>query len=90
MSESDLLLIGSVILACAVLLGGWLVRKIRRGEIEVGVHTMLLALLAAILLVPFAMNVTAHWIANSQHLTAGENHGGQPEDMASAHRHDPL
>lgn len=90
MAEGHLLIIGSAILFCVVWLGVWLTRKIRRGEIEIGVHTVFLALLVAILLVPFAMNVTAHLIANSQHRTAGENHAGQPEDMASAHRHDPL
>jgi len=90
MVDSNLLITGFAIVLGLVWLGVWILGKIRRGEIEMGVHTALLALLAAILLVPFAMNVTAHLMANSMHRPTGEEHGGQPEDLASAHRHDPL
>ena len=90
MVDGNLLMVGSAILLGLVWLGAWVLGKIRRGEIEIGVHTALLALLAAILIVPFAMNVTAHLVANSMYHPSGEEHAGQPEDLASAHRHDPL
>jgi hypothetical protein len=50
----------------------------------------LLGLLAAILLVPFAMNFGAHLISNMAHDSSGVQHDGQPEDLAPAHRHDSL
>jgi hypothetical protein len=48
---------------------------------------VLLVLLAAILLVPFAMNVAGHLIANSLHRPIGEN-GEQHGEVSTAHRHD--
>ena len=90
MANGNLLITGSAIVLGLLWLGAWIVGKIRRGEIEIGVHTALLALIAAILLVPFAMNVTAHLIANSMNHPTGEEHAGQPEDLSSAHRHNPL
>jgi hypothetical protein len=50
----------------------------------------LLGLLAAILLVPFAMNFGAHLISNMAHNSSGVQHDGQPEGLAPAHRHDSL
>ncbi|HEX8873869.1 MAG TPA: hypothetical protein VF780_04520 [Nitrosospira sp.] len=90
MDYSNLLTGGSAILIGLAWLGAWIFRKIRRGEIAVGLHTALLGLLAAILFVPFAMNFGAHLVSNMTHNSSGSQHAGQPEDLASAHRHDSL
>lgn len=45
----------------------WFFKKLVRGEISLGGHTALLVLLAAILLVPFAMNFSAHLISTIVH-----------------------
>ena len=52
----------------------WFLKKLVRGEISLGGHTALLVLLAAILLVPFAMNFSAHLISTIVH------HPGATED----------
>ena len=88
--SSNLLIAGSLILIGLVWAGAWIFRKIRRGEIAIGVHTALLGLLVAILLVPFAMNFGAHLISNSMHDLSGIQHDGQPEDLAPPHKHDTL
>lgn len=62
-----------------VWLGLWIFRKIMRGEIAVGINTALLALLVIILLVPFAMNLSAHFL--SQTMYHPPDHSSQsPED----------
>ena len=88
--SSNLLIAGSLIFMGLIWVGAWIFRKIRRGEITVGFHTALLGLLAAILLVPFAMNFGAHLISNMIHDSSGVQHAGQPQDLAPAHRHDSL
>ena len=45
----------------------WFFKKLVRGEIRIGSGTALLVLLAAILLVPFAMNFSAHLISTIMH-----------------------
>lgn len=90
MVDSNLLIAGSAILIGLAWLGTWIFRKIRRGEIAIGLHTALLGLLVAILLVPFAMNFGAHLISNMMHDLSGAQHVRQPEDLAPAHRHDSL
>ena len=50
-----------------VWLGVWIFRKIMRGEIAVSVNTALLALLVIVLLVPFAMNLSAHFLYQKVH-----------------------
>lgn len=55
--------IGSLaFLAGLIWLGIWVFRKIMHGEMGVGANTALLALLLLILLVPFAMNLSAHFM----------------------------
>ena len=88
--SSNLLIAGSLILIGLVCVGVWIFRKIRRGEITIGFHTALLGLLAAILLVPFAMNFGAHLISNMVQDSSGIQHDGQPEDLAAPHKHDTL
>ena len=90
MVDSNLLIAGSAILIGLAWLGAWIFRKIRRGEIAIGLHTALLGLLVAVLLVPFAMNFGAHLISNMMHDSSGAQHAKQPEDLAPAHRHDSL
>lgn len=78
--------IGFIIISLTVLTGSvWLAvrvfRKIARGEINIGVNAALLALLAAILLVPFAMNFSSHLISaamNKPDLDTAENSVSEP------------
>lgn len=63
-----------VILAGFFWLVVWFFKKWMRGEIRLGGHAALLVLLAAILLVPFAMNFSAHLISSIVH------HPGTTED----------
>lgn len=58
-----------------VWLGVWVCRKILRGEIGVSVNTALLALLVVILLVPFAMNLSAHFVYEKMHHSSGTTEG---------------
>ena len=48
-------------------LGVWIFKKIMHGEIGVSVSTALVALLVIILLVPFAMNLSAHFLYEKMH-----------------------
>ncbi len=54
-------------LAGFFLLVVWFFRKMARGEIAMGSPVALLVLLAAMLLVPFAMNFSAHLISSMEH-----------------------
>jgi hypothetical protein len=56
-----------LLLAGFFLLVVWFFRKMARGEIGMGSHVALLVLLAAILLVPFAMNFSAHLLSSMGH-----------------------
>jgi hypothetical protein len=56
-----------LVLAGFFLLVVWFFRKMARGEIGMGSHVALLVLLAAMLLVPFAMNFSAHLISSIEH-----------------------
>lgn len=59
-----------LLLAGFFLLVVWFFRKVARGEIGMGSHVALLVLLAAILLVPFAMNFSTHLISSMGHRSA--------------------
>ncbi|MGH8762219.1 MAG: hypothetical protein ACREUR_03195 [Nitrosospira sp.] len=62
------LAIGSLALLIGLLcLGVWIFKKIMQGKIGVSVTTALLALLVIILLVPFAMNLSAHYLYEKMH-----------------------
>ena len=66
--------IGSVaFLIGLVWLGLWIFRKIMRGEIAVGVNMALLALLVIVLLVPFAMNLSAHFLYQTMNHPSGHS-----------------
>ena len=62
---------GLAFLIGLVWLGVWIFRKIMRGEIAVSVNTALLALLVIVLLVPFAMNLSAHFLYQKVHHPSG-------------------
>ena len=62
---------GLALVAGFVWLGVWIFRKIMRGEIAVSVNTALLALLVIVLLVPFAMNLSAHFLYQNVHNPSG-------------------
>ncbi|MEO7464103.1 MAG: hypothetical protein ABIV42_01355 [Nitrosospira sp.] len=65
--DSVFIVSGLALLAGFVWLSVWIFRKIMRGEIAVSVNTALLALLVIILLVPFAMNLSAHFLYQRVH-----------------------
>ena len=71
MTDFSLVLIISAAVIGLVWLLAWFFIRVLRGEIDIGVNTALLILVAAILVLPFAMNFSAHMIANSMH-SAGD------------------
>jgi hypothetical protein len=80
MTDFSLVLIISAAVIGLVWLLAWFFIKVLRGEIDIGVNTALLILLAAILVVPFAMNFSAHMIANSM------NNAGDTENPDAEHK----
>jgi hypothetical protein len=81
MTDFSLVLIISAAVIGLVWLLAWFFIRVLRGEIDIGVNTALMILLAAILVVPFAMNFSAHMIANSMHSTAdAENPDAKRKD----------
>ncbi|HKX52616.1 MAG TPA: hypothetical protein VJM47_02330 [Nitrosospira sp.] len=75
--DSSFVTTSILILTGFFLLVVWFLRKIARGETSMGSHAALLVLLAAILLVPFAMNFSAH-------LISGIGHGSSQSEEASS------
>ena len=67
MTDFSLVLIISAAVIGLVWFLAWFFIRVLRGEINISVNTALLIMLAAILVVPFAMNFSAHMIANSMH-----------------------
>jgi hypothetical protein len=65
--DSGFVMTSILVLAGFFLLVVWFFRKMAQGEISMGSHIALLALLAAMLLVPFAMNFSAHVISGIGH-----------------------
>lgn len=63
MSDSGFIIISLTVLAGSIWLVVRLFRKIARGESGISINAALLGLLAAILLIPFAMNFSAHLIS---------------------------
>jgi predicted PurR-regulated permease PerM len=79
MVDNSLLVIAAAVLLGFFWLTVWLIKKIRRGEIGVSASSALLLLVAALLLVPFAMNFSAHLISQVMHHKGGtENASPQP------------
>jgi len=74
MTDFSLVLIISAAVIGLVWLLAWFFIRVLRGEIDIGVNTALLILLVAILVVPFAMNFSAHILANSMHRTGDAGH----------------
>lgn len=76
--ESGLVIGSLAFLIGLVWLGLWIFRKIMRGEIAVGVNMALLALLVIILLVPFAMNLSAHFLSQTMnHPSSHTSHSSE-------------
>ncbi|ODT80120.1 MAG: hypothetical protein ABS69_06655 [Nitrosomonadales bacterium SCN 54-20] len=65
--DSSFVTASILVLAGFFLLVVWFFRKMMRGEIGMGSHVALLVLLAAMLLVPFVMNFSAHLISSMGH-----------------------
>lgn len=57
--------LGSTFLFSIVFLTTWVFRRITRRRARISFNAALLLLLAAILLLPFAMNYTAHLLARN-------------------------
>jgi hypothetical protein len=74
MTDFSIVLIISAAVIGLVWLLAWFFIRVLRGEIDISVNTALLILLAAILVVPFAMNFSAHIIANSTNRSADPAH----------------
>lgn len=58
--KRQLIKIGPAFLENSIFLTRWIFRKITRRPAGISFNTALVLLLAAILLIPFAMNYTAH------------------------------
>lgn len=67
MDDSEYIMIGSTFLVGVIGACAWFFKKVMRGEIGVSVNTALLALLVVILLVPFVMNFSAHFVSQILH-----------------------
>jgi hypothetical protein len=65
--DTGFIISGLTLLVGLVWLGVWIFRKIMQGESGVSASTVLLALLVVILLVPFAMNLSAHFLYQKMH-----------------------
>lgn len=65
--DSSFVTTSILVLAGFFLLVVWFFRKMMRGEIGMSSHVALLVLLAAMLLVPFVMNFSAHLISSMEH-----------------------
>jgi len=68
--QSEFLIISAVVLTGFILLAVFIFRLVSRGKIMMGPGAALVALLAAILLGPFAMNLSAHFLSNKLHETS--------------------
>lgn len=73
--DTGFVISGLTLLIGLVWLGAWIFRKIMHGEIGVSASTALLALLVVILLVPFAMNLSAHFLYQKMHHPADTTEG---------------
>ena len=63
MTDSYFLITVSLVVICLGWLMVWFFRKMARGELSIGVNTALLVMLLAIVMIPFALNFSAHLIS---------------------------
>ena len=78
MPDISVIIVSSAVLLGLIWLIVWIFKKIARGEIGISVNAALLITLAAILLIPFAMNFSAHLISGMMHNpSATENSGSE-------------
>jgi hypothetical protein len=68
--QSEFLIVSAAVLTGFILLAVVIFRLVARGKIMMGPGAALVALLVAILLVPFAMNLSAHFLSNKLHETS--------------------
>jgi hypothetical protein len=76
--QSEFLIVSAAVLIGFILLAVLVFRLVARGKIMMSPGAALVALLVAILLVPFAMNLSAHFLSNKLHETS------VPESTAEA------
>jgi hypothetical protein len=76
--QSEFLIVSAAVLIGFILLAVVIFRLVARGKIMMSPGAALVALLVAILLVPFAMNLSAHFLSNKLHETSA------PESTAEA------
>jgi hypothetical protein len=76
--QSEFLIVSAAVLTGFILLAVVVFRLVARGKIMMSPGGALVALLVAILLVPFAMNLSAHFLSNKLHETS------VPESTAEA------
>jgi Zn-dependent protease with chaperone function len=76
--QSEFLIVSAAVLTGFILLAVVVFRLVARGKIMMSPGAALVALLVAILLVPFAMNLSAHFLSNKLHETSA------PESTAEA------
>ena len=74
MTDFSLVLIISAAVIGLVWLLAWFFIRVLWGVIDIGINTALVILMVAILVVPFAMNFSAHILANSMHRTSDAGH----------------
>lgn len=67
MTNSSFIIITFVVLSGLIWLIVWIFKKIARGEIGISINAAVLVVLAVILLIPFAMNFSAHLISGKMH-----------------------
>jgi hypothetical protein len=68
--QSEFLIVSAAVLIGFILLAVVIFRLVARGKIMMSPGGALVALLVAILLVPFAMNLSAHFLSNKLHETS--------------------
>ncbi|MDQ3184904.1 MAG: hypothetical protein M3Q16_00220 [Pseudomonadota bacterium] len=83
MVDTGFVISGLALLIGLVWLGMWIFKKIMQGEIGVSVSTALLALLVVVLLVPFAMNLSAHFLYEKMYHPSDTK---EPLDKSSVER----
>lgn len=71
MVDKQFLIMVSLIVVALGWLAVWFFRKTARGELSISVHTVLLIMLLAVLIIPFALNFSAHLISTEIRHSSG-------------------
>jgi hypothetical protein len=78
--RSEFLIISAVVLTGFILLAVWIFRMVARGKIAMSPGAALVALLVAILVVPFAMNLSAHFLSGKLHQSGEVEPGAEARE----------